>query len=68
MINNAGYSTKKYKAETKDGYILTLYRVYKEDEPGKGAKGTPVILAHGLMGSVKDYLIQDKDKALRINI
>jgi len=65
-VRNAGFKTIKYDVETKDGYIIALYRITKKKELFWGAskRPYPVLLMHGLLSSPFDFVLQDRHKAL----
>ncbi|XP_043464188.1 uncharacterized protein LOC122499756 [Leptopilina heterotoma] len=51
FIKNAGFKVETHNVTTKDGYILTMFRI-----PGaKGAK--PIFLQHGFLGSSNSWVI-----------
>jgi hypothetical protein len=66
MVKNAGYSATTYKVETKDGYILSLFRITKPNSSKKNKDPTPVLIIHGLLSSPYDFIELDKKKALGI--
>lgn len=54
IIQYNGYPFEEHKVKTKDGYILTLFRI-----PNSGhaeAKKNPVFLQHGLIANAATYL------------
>ena len=57
MIRKAGYPVETHIVQTEDGYLLTLYRIPRQN-------GAPVLLQHGLLTSSADFLILGKDKGL----
>jgi len=57
MIRKAGYPVETHTVQTEDGYLLTLYRIPRQN-------GAPVLLQHGLLTSSADFLILGKDKGL----
>lgn len=51
-VQLAGYSSTESFTTTPDGYILTLYRVYREVPKGK-----PVLLLHGFSNSANAFIL-----------
>ncbi len=60
-----GYAFQEHKAVTKDGYILTLWRI-----PGNlsyvGPRGPPVLVTHGIFDTGFSFLFQSINKNLPI--
>lgn len=54
IIQKSGYSVQEHKATTKDGYILTLFRIPKEG-------GQPVFLIHGVLCTSSNFVSLGKD-------
>jgi hypothetical protein len=48
-----GYPCEEHRAQTADGYILTLFRI--PPKHGGGLKRPPVLLQHGLLDSSFTY-------------
>ncbi|CAH0547936.1 unnamed protein product [Brassicogethes aeneus] len=55
FVKNLGYPVETYNVETKDGYILKLFRIPHGKK--NSTSGPPVILMHGLLGSSENYII-----------
>ena len=53
-----GYTAKEQSTLTEDGYVLSLYRVFK----GK-PQGHPVLLLHGFSGACENFLVNVHTKA-----
>ncbi|CAB3226336.1 unnamed protein product [Arctia plantaginis] len=56
IVNKYGYECERHEVLTKDGYLLTMFRI-----PGDGP---PVFLMHGLLGSADDFILAGPDSAL----
>lgn len=56
LITSRGFWSEEHKVTTKDGYILTHYRILHPEYRDK-PKGRPVILQHGLMSTGHDFII-----------
>lgn len=51
LAKHHGYQSTSHKVVTDDGYILTVYRLFKH-----GPRGKPVILMHGLFSSADGFI------------
>lgn len=60
MIRRAGYLMETHVIMTRDGYLLTLYRI-----PG-GNGSLSVLLQHGFLGTSDGWVALGKGKALGI--
>lgn len=59
MILEQGYNFESHKIITEDGYILTIWRIYKDvTHP----HAHPVIMQHGLLDSSWSWLINNDKK------
>lgn len=54
LIASRGYLAEEHEIVTKDGYILTCFRIVN---PLRNVTRRPVILQHGLMSSSRDWLM-----------
>lgn len=68
IINDAGYQFEEHKIITKDGYILTAWRIpchlNETENYTQQKKRRPVILQHGLIDSSYTWLLLDKNHSL----
>lgn len=60
LIGTAGYKAEAHRVETKDGYLLKVYRLL----PKFKARKKPVFLMHGVLSSAADFLITGPKIAL----
>ncbi|KAJ8929439.1 hypothetical protein NQ314_017888 [Rhamnusium bicolor] len=64
-IKKQGYPVEIHKIVTQDNYILTTYRIpYGKNVTNKGAKRSPVLLAHGMSGHSDYFLSLGREHAL----
>ena len=63
-IRELNYSFEEHKILTKDGYILTAWRIPSKLNETYNENRPPIILQHGLIDSSYTWLILDKDYAL----
>lgn len=54
IIQKAGYPFAEHKVTTKDGFILTLFRIPNTKHPNP--KKNPVFLQHGLISSASCFV------------
>lgn len=54
-----GYPFQKYKVQTKDGYILSLFRIPNNNTDKTGPR-QPLILQHGIAINSAAWLLQGK--------
>lgn len=65
IINSHGYPVEVHNVTTKDGYVLSLYRI-----PGSPNSATPlknkipVLMLHGLFESSNSWIVQGPSKSL----
>lgn len=57
IILSRGFICHPHHPVTKDGYILTLYRIINPLSIGSNQRKRPILLMHGMMGSSADYVI-----------
>ena len=57
LIESRNFVSEEHFVTTKDGYILTVYRIVNPKITAAGSVGRPVILQHGLMSSGHDFII-----------
>ena len=62
MIEDEGYLAEQHFVETKDGYILGLYRVVNESSASKPNKKV-IFMMHGLFASAPSYLAMGKNRS-----
>ena len=63
IIENRGYPWEEHKVQTKDGYILGVFRIPRgRNSSAKG--GRPVLLQHGLLDSCSSWVINFPDQSL----
>lgn len=60
LIGTAGYKTEAHRVETRDGYLLKVYRLLPKFKTAK----KPVFLMHGVLSSAADFLITGPKIAL----
>ena len=58
LIESRGFLSEEHDITTKDGYILTCFRIVN---PDNSSKKRPVILQHGLFSSSRDWLMASPD-------
>lgn len=61
FVTEQGYEFEEHKVETKDGYILTVWRLYKKNLL---RKQPPVILQHGVLENGFSFFVQGPQKNL----
>lgn len=61
-IEYYGYPSEVHQVTTEDGYIITVHRIPKMKNTLK--RKTPVLLAHGLLSSSRDWVVSGPGKAL----
>lgn len=54
IITSRGFLSKAHDVETKDGYIITIFRIVN---PATETKGKPALLQHPLLGESANWLI-----------
>ncbi|XP_023235796.1 gastric triacylglycerol lipase-like [Centruroides sculpturatus] len=66
IIISRGYPVEEYTVQTKDGYLLKLFRIpYGRKSQVQNTKNRPVVfLQHGLLGSATDWVINFPDQSL----
>lgn len=62
IVTTRGYSIETHYVTTKDGYILTMFRIPTSKSGVKG--GQPVILQHGLLDSSYTWVNNFEDESL----
>jgi pimeloyl-ACP methyl ester carboxylesterase len=63
LVRRAGYGVETHYVETRDGYVLGVYRVLSIKEP-KGSDSPPVILQHGLLDSGATWVVNTPSESL----
>lgn len=53
-----GYTSQLHKVVTEDGYILTMYRIFKKGSP---AGNPPVLIGHGLFQCSGAFVLNEQD-------
>ncbi|CAG9762366.1 unnamed protein product [Ceutorhynchus assimilis] len=61
IIHHLGYPVQTYRIVTRDGYILTLFRIPNDSQRNPHAKKHPVYLQHGLVATCNNFLALQKD-------
>ncbi|CAK1584939.1 unnamed protein product [Parnassius mnemosyne] len=56
LVTKYGYPIKRHQVTTKDGYILSMYRIPNN--------GSAVFLMHGLLGSSDDFVVAGPETGL----
>lgn len=56
-----GYPVETYKVATRDGYILTMYRIPNDGSKNPDAKKHPVYMQHGLVATSNNFLALQRD-------
>ncbi|CAK1584937.1 unnamed protein product [Parnassius mnemosyne] len=56
LVTKYGYPIKRHQVTTKDGYILSMYRIPNN--------GSVVFLMHGLLGSSDDFVVAGPESGL----
>lgn len=64
LVKSRGYVFSEHKVTTKDGYILTIFRVNTKDQENNTLP--PIIFQHGLFDSADCWLCASKEKSLPI--
>jgi pimeloyl-ACP methyl ester carboxylesterase len=69
LVERRGYPIETHYVETKDGYVLGVYRIpgpHGEPRPdgGEEACRRPVILQHGLLDSSATWVVNSRSKSL----
>lgn len=63
MCEYYGFNFKTYTLKTSDGYILTVFRCYKNI-----TKRQPVLLVHGMMDSSDTWILSGNKSLGKIEI
>jgi len=64
-IESHGYSSEVHEVETKDGYVLTLFRIpYSHNLDNKNKNRPPVLLQHGLFSNSDCWLSSGPENSL----
>ncbi|XP_066145567.1 uncharacterized protein [Euwallacea fornicatus] len=61
IIQMLGYPVQTYKVVTKDGYVLTMFRIPNDGRVNPHAKKHPVYFQHGLVATCNNFLALKKD-------
>jgi len=65
IVQRKGYVCETHHATTKDGYILTLFRLpYARHQTSSGSPRPPVLLQHGLLDSAFTWVLNMPDQSL----
>lgn len=65
LVERAGYPVDEHFIETKDGYVLGVYRILPQPaSDGDGRCRKPVILQHGLLDSSATWVVNSKSQSL----
>lgn len=62
LIISKGYPCESHKVTTKDGYILTIFRIPHGRKTTKS--GRPVLLQHGLLDAASTWVLNFPDQSL----
>ncbi len=68
LIKRNGYQCEVHEVFTEDGYILALHRIpsgLKSDNNKDKSHKIPVIIQHGNFQSSADWMLNDRENALR---
>ncbi|XP_073831789.1 lipase 3-like [Musca autumnalis] len=65
-IKNFGYDSETHKVQTKDGYILNIFRVINSTITGR--QKSPVLMMHGLISSSDAWVLRGPKDALAFNL
>jgi hypothetical protein len=60
IVRNKGYSCEEHTVQTEDGYLLTIFRVFKSATRGK----RPVLLSHGLADTSFSWILSNGSYSL----
>ncbi|XP_072399138.1 gastric triacylglycerol lipase-like [Diabrotica undecimpunctata] len=63
-VAHDGYPLEQYQVRTKDHYYLTIFRIPYGKSSTNSTNRSPVLLIHGMGGSVDMFLLQGPGKAL----
>merc|ERR1719341_2713945 len=65
IIHREGYPSETHYVTTEDGYVLTLHRIpHGKTNVDDGGPRPVVVLAHGLLCSSFDFVVQNHEKGL----
>jgi len=65
LIHREGYPSETHYVTTEDGYVLTLHRIpHGKTNVDDGGPRPVVVLAHGLLCSSFDFVVQNHEKGL----
>jgi hypothetical protein len=60
-ITYHGFSFEEHKVKTEDGYILSIWRIFKKE---RRTQGKVVIVNHGLLDSSYTFLAHGENESL----
>ncbi|XP_030745627.1 lipase member K-like [Sitophilus oryzae] len=61
IIHLLGYPVETHRVVTRDGYILTIFRIPNDGHKNPHARKHPVYLQHGLVATCNNFLALQKD-------
>ncbi|XP_044749809.1 uncharacterized protein LOC123310406 [Coccinella septempunctata] len=61
IVRQYGYDFEEYKVETKDGFILSLFKIPSRNRYDSVKKYFPVYLQHGLLSTASNFVAIGKD-------
>lgn len=65
IIKSHGYPVEVHNVNTKDGYVLSLYRMPGSPKSATTLKNRiPVLMLHGLFESSNSWIVQGPSKSL----
>ncbi|KAI8109762.1 hypothetical protein M9434_001041 [Picochlorum sp. BPE23] len=65
LVERAGYPVEEHFIETRDGYVLGVYRILPQPTAGAHRRcRKPVILQHGLLDSSATWVVNSKSQSL----
>ncbi|PSN43565.1 Lipase 3 [Blattella germanica] len=66
LITKYGYPVEEHTVQTKDGYILTHFRIPNGYKGSTGKRGPPIILQHGIFSASDLWILMGREKSLDI--
>lgn len=58
LVQQYGYKAERHEAQTEDGYILTMFRIYAQNSTNSQlGQRPPVLFQHGWTGSCANWLM-----------
>ncbi|XP_065080631.1 lipase 3-like [Ochlerotatus camptorhynchus] len=64
LLGIDGYQGKAHRVVTKDGYVLRLYQIWRDQPPGVNSTRGVILLQHGILHSSADWLVLGPGRSL----